>query len=408
MPIAFKCGKNDRGGCGYVAAEQWQGRCPGCGGFFDCRQINADIPGAKAADVSDGELVSLQDVVNSGDDEDDVERFVSHIEGLDFVTGGGFAQGGVYLLCGDPGAGKTTLLLYALSSLAKKSKLRVMYVTGEQSVKALAGYVRRMNLKLPASFLAIRETEQNEILDYIVEQEPNVVVIDSIQMIENIDREYEAGGAAAIRSAITELSKAAEEFNCTIIIIAHVTKEGILAGPKALEHLVDVFLYLQGSKHEQARYLKCESKNRFGETPRTARFMMTREGLVDCYREDHAEDIAAAEAEKARVAAEKATAREAAKAKRVAKKAKGKAATTKKAATKAAPKAKATPKAKAPPKPKKNDTLVDASRLAQINRVLAVACEVPDCKGQKGLACVMKKDAAMFHEWRVARSKAGA
>jgi DNA repair protein RadA/Sms len=382
VPIAFKCGKNDRGGCGYIAPEPWLGRCPGCGGFFDCRQINADIPGAKAADVSEGELVSLQDVVDSGEAEDVVERFVSHIEGLDFVTGGGFARGGIYLLCGDPGAGKTTLLLYALSSLAKKSKLRVMYVTGEQSVKALAGYVRRMQLKLPASFLAIRETEQNEILDHIVEQEPNVVVIDSIQMIENIDREYEAGSAAAIRSAIVNLSKAAEEFDCTIIIIAHVTKEGILAGPKALEHLVDVFLYLQGSKHEQARYLKCESKNRFGETPRTARFMMTREGLIDCYREDQGEGE--------KQAKDEASTHEAAKEK------------PKKMKSKTAAK-KATPATALPP-PKKNDALVDANRLAQIDRVLAIACEVPGCKGRKGLACVMKKDTAMFHEWRVTQA----
>jgi len=402
MPIAFKCGKNDRGGCGHIAPEPWQGRCPGCGGFFDCRQINADIPGAKAADVFEGELISLQDVVNSLDEnEEDVARFQTHLEGLDYVTCGGLAQGGLYLLCGDPGSGKTTLLLYALNSLAKKSKLRVMYVTGEQSVKALAGYVRRMKLTLPANFLAIRETEQNEIIDRIVDNEPNVVVIDSIQMIENMDREYEAGGAAAIKSAITELSKAAEEFNCTILIIAHVTKEGILAGPKALEHLVDVFLYLQGSKYEQARYLKCESKNRFGETPRVSRFMMTKEGLIDCYREDHAEEIAAAEAATAAKlrtakASRKAAAESSAKkpSKKPSEKPKGKA------------KRKAAPTAAA--KPKENDALVDATRLAQINRVLAVACAVPGCKGQKGLACVTKKDGGAFHEWRVAHAKAAA
>lgn len=372
MPVAYKCGKNDKGGCGYVGPEAWLGRCPGCGGFYDCRSVNLDIPGAKAGDVTEGEIVSLQDVVDSGGLDIDVPRYKTTIEGVDYVTAGGFAKAGLYLLCGDPGTGKTTLLLKALYHLAK-ARQRVLYVTGEQSVKALAGYVKRMKVKLPAHFTAVRETDLDYILDYIDDHEPNVMVLDSISTVETED--FEIGSSAAIRTAITALSKAANEHGTTIIIIAHVTKEGVLAGPKALEHLVDVFLYLAGSKYEKVRYLKCESKNRWGETPRAARFLMTQEGLVDCFKEDHPDDAkppAEAPAKAKKSAPAKAT---------------------------KAPKAKA-PAKKVKPKP---DTLVDATRLPQINVVLEMPCAVPDCQGTRGVACSTKNGTreAGFHQSRV-------
>ncbi len=385
MPVAFKCGKNDKGGCGYIAPERWLWRCPGCGGFWDCLQVNMDIPGAKSGDVVEGEIVSLQDVVDSGELDVDAPRYKTTIDGVDYVTNGGFAKAGLYLLCGDPGTGKTTLLLSALYHLAKQRQ-RVLYVTGEQSVKALAGYVKRMKLKLPAHFTAVRETDLDYILDYLDEHEPNLMVLDSISTVETED--FEIGSSAAVRTAITALSKAANEHGTTIIIIAHVTKEGVLAGPKALEHLVDVFLYLAGSKFEKVRYLKCESKNRWGETPRAARFLMTQEGLVDCFKEDHP-DAPVADTKEDRPAAT----------------AKKKRAPAKKAGS-AAPAKKAKPAAPAAKPPKKNDALVDATRLPQINVVLEMPCGVPDCQGKRGVACSTKNGTreAGFHQSRVDRA----
>lgn len=377
MPIAFKCGKNDRGGCGFVAPDPWLGRCPGCGGFFDCRQIHADIPGAKPGFIDDGELISLRDAASSVEDE--VERLTTGIEGVDYIAcKGGLAKGAVYLFCGDPGVGKTTLLLQALDNLAQKKK-RVTYVTGEMSIGDLYKYASRLKLKLPSNFTTKRERDLHEIIDLIVENEPDVLVVDSISVIEDSDREYEPGSAAAIRSAITELHGAAEEFGTTIIIIAHVTKEGILAGPKALEHLVDVFLYFQGSPYEKVRFLKCESKNRHGETPRSTRFMMTEHGLVDCFREDNPDAPSPSGPPKAK--------------------------SKTKAKAKSKKKAKSKTKKKAESLPEKTNPFVDATRIANINQVLDVVCKVPDCDGKKGVACSVKKGGARFHEWRVEKVK---
>ncbi len=376
MPKAYKCGKNNDGGCGFVGPHRWLGPCPGCGRLFDIREINMDVPGAESSTDID-EIVSIRDVIMSGHT-NQAPRLVSLMDGFDFVVGGGLVKGKTYLLCGDPGAGKTTLLLHLLLALARL-RHHTMYVTSEQFPQDIGQYMSRIvfgdkkptatQLKkaIPAHLTVRRQTDLDDLLDDLEEAAPEIAVIDSIQMISNYDNE--PGSAASIRATITALSEIAKEKDITLIIIAHVTKEGILSGPKVLEHHVDCFLFLQGSKTEVARYLKCESKNRYGQTPRTARFLMTGSGLKDCYQEDKEAEAAEAEAEAAAVevaAAEEQTKKSAAREKRI----------------------------------------VSAGTLTNIDLVLEVACEIEDCRGKKGMACSTKNGTreAGFHQSRVDRA----
>jgi RecA/RadA recombinase len=273
MPVAYKCR-----GCGIVKPLKWTFRCPGCGTFHDIRQVNEDIPGAQPSEVQDGEVVSLQDAI---DQVVEIPRIETGLLGMDYVLGNrhqvGFAKNGLYLLTGDPGSGKTTLLIQTLQAAARL-RYDALYITGEQTVGDLALRARSFG-KIPARFVAVRETDLDVILDIIDERQPAIVVVDSAQTIF-VDDELEVGGAASIKVAIRELMKAAKETNTTIIVIGHVTKGGAIGGPKALEHYVDCSFHLSGTKTSSVRTLRCDSKNRFGDTPRQARFAMADAGLV--------------------------------------------------------------------------------------------------------------------------------
>lgn len=171
----------------------------------------------------------------------------------------------------------TTVLIQTLQAAARL-RYDALYITGEQTVGDLALRARSFG-KIPARMVAVRETDLDVILDIIDERQPAIVVVDSAQTIF-VDDELEVGGAASIKVAIRELMKAAKETNTTIIVIGHVTKGGAIGGPKALEHYVDCSFHLSGTKTSKIRTLRCDSKNRFGDTPRQARFTMGDDGLT--------------------------------------------------------------------------------------------------------------------------------
>jgi len=281
IKMAYRCRD-----CHHVKAVKWRMRCPGCGGFFNIEMVpaaNVD-GGGEAVEPEDGDVMTLRDAINCAVE---VPRIKTGIDAIDHVLGGGFARNGIYLLCGDPGAGKTTVVLQSFLAISKQ-KHPTLYVTGEQTISDVALRARSFG-KFPARMMVTRETDLYGILDTIDDNEPEVVAIDSAQTLY-IDDDYEVGSAATIKKAIRELTEYAKERKVAIVIIGHVTKGGGIAGPRTLEHYVDCNLYLSGNKFSQVRVLRCDSKNRYGETPREARFVMTEHGLVPAPPEEPPED----------------------------------------------------------------------------------------------------------------------
>lgn len=247
------------------------------------------MEGAEETEPVDGEVISLQDAINHVVA---VPRIETGIVGIDYVVGnrteGGFAQNGLYLLCGDPGGGKTTLLLQAFLGIAKR-RYPALFITGEQEVKDVA--VRAKNFgKFPGKMMIAKETDLDTILDIIEEHEPAIVGIDSAQTLF-VDEDFEIGGGSTIKIAIRELKKIAKQRDVAVVIIGHITKGGAISGPRALEYFVDCNLYLSGRKNDNRRTLKCEFKNRYGETPRQAEFIMTEAGLVPAPEVDEEEQL---------------------------------------------------------------------------------------------------------------------
>lgn len=304
MPVAYECR-----GCGMARPEHWTGpccdhapifkpsdcrdlKCRGCHRRYDTRRVQSSIPGAKLEEPIDGQVMSLQDAVEGAIE---YPRIETGIAGFDYVFGDdkgaiGMVPGSVVLVCGSPGGGKTTLLLGVLQALARQ-RYDVLYVTGEESMNQLGRRAKSLG-KFPARFRAVHETDLDTILDQFDDVAPDAFVADSIQKIR-VGDDYEPESPASIKYAIEELGSYAKREHAIAFIIGHITKDGAIRGAKTLEHDVDVVLYLENlginpngskkKKKDSRRLLRCDSKNRFGETPRAAPFEMTGQGLRDLY-----------------------------------------------------------------------------------------------------------------------------
>ena len=205
----------------------------------------------------------------------DIERTPTGIEELDRVLGGGIVEGGVVLIGGDPGIGKSTLLLQALDALSRRMK--TLYVTGEESGAQVA--LRSRRLGLPASQVRVlAEIQLEKILASIAVEQPAVVVIDSIQTVYSEQLSSAPGSVAQVRECAAQLTRAAKASGVTIVLVGHVTKEGTLAGPRVLEHIVDTVLYFEGDTHSAYRLVRA-FKNRFGAVNEIGVFAMTERGL---------------------------------------------------------------------------------------------------------------------------------
>ncbi|MEO0123256.1 MAG: DNA repair protein RadA [candidate division WOR-3 bacterium] len=253
--------------CGAVSPK-WLGRCPNCGAFNTMVEERVDKVETAAKKV--------KPVVLSSVPYEDYRRRSVGIGEMDRVLGGGLVSGSLILLGGDPGIGKSTLMLQ-ISDFVSKNGGKILYVSGEESSSQIR--LRAERLGMSADNISIlAETELNSILSVAEEVKPDLMVIDSIQTIYKSEISSAPGSVAQVRECGGDIMRFAKAYNITTVIIGHVTKFGVIAGPKTLEHIVDTVLYFEGDKEGQFRILRA-IKNRFGATNELGIFEMTDSGL---------------------------------------------------------------------------------------------------------------------------------
>jgi len=259
--------------CGGTTPK-WLGQCPHCQAWNTL--IETAAPSASAGKNRFEALARSAPVARLADIEaQDIERTPTGLEELDRVLGGGIVPGGVVLIGGDPGIGKSTLLLQAAESLS--TQLNVLYVTGEESGAQVAMRARRLGLS-GAQVQVLAEIQLERILAAIAQHEPAFVIIDSIQTLYSEQLTSAPGSVAQVRECAAHLTRTAKATGCAMVLVGHVTKEGALAGPRVLEHIVDTVLYFEGDTHSSFRLVRA-IKNRFGAVNEIGVFAMTERGL---------------------------------------------------------------------------------------------------------------------------------
>ena len=257
--------------CGHEESK-WLGQCPMCkewNTFAEEKVVS--IKGQKSSGEKQVQAVTLSSVTT---DED--ERMKTELVELDRVLGGGIVPGSLVLVGGDPGIGKSTLLLQVCQKLSAMNK-KVLYISGEESLKQIKLRANRMG-EFSENLLC--ETSLNLIQTAIEREKPDVVVIDSIQTMYNEEIGSAPGSVSQVRESTNVFMQLAKGMNIAIFIVGHVTKEGTVAGPRVLEHMVDTVLYFEGDRHASYRILR-GVKNRFGSTNEIGVFEMRKEGLVE-------------------------------------------------------------------------------------------------------------------------------
>jgi DNA repair protein RadA/Sms len=260
--------------CGGTA-PRWLGQCPSCKAWNTLEETVAE-PAAGAGKNRFQALATSQPVTTLSEVEAaDVERTPTGLDELDRVLGGGVVEGGVVLIGGDPGIGKSTLLLQALDALS--GRMKVLYVTGEESTAQVALRARRLGLP-GTQVRVLAEIHLEKILATLQHEQPAFCVIDSIQTLYSDQLSSAPGSVAQVRECAAQLTRTAKSGGCAIVLVGHVTKEGALAGPRVLEHIVDTVLYFEGDTHSSFRLVRA-IKNRFGAVNEIGVFAMTEKGL---------------------------------------------------------------------------------------------------------------------------------
>lgn len=264
--------------CGHEESK-WLGQCPACKEWntFVEEKVTVSRGSTSAASEAGKERVSKVVTLSSVSVEED-ERIRTGIAELDRVLGGGIVQGSLVLVGGDPGIGKSTLLLQVCQRLSDGGK-NVLYISGEESGKQIKLRANRMGTFSEHLYL-LCETNLELIRQTIERQKPDMVVIDSIQTMYNEEVSSAPGSVSQVRESTNILMQLAKGMNISIFIVGHVTKEGTVAGPRVLEHMVDTVLYFEGDRHASYRILR-GVKNRFGSTNEIGVFEMRKEGLVE-------------------------------------------------------------------------------------------------------------------------------
>ncbi|MGB9857267.1 MAG: DNA repair protein RadA [Dictyoglomaceae bacterium] len=258
--------------CGYESIG-WFGKCPNCGSFGSFIEVREDNIVVKEEKEKKVKLFSLEDITS-----EESKRIVSGIREFDNLLGGGIVPGSLLLLAGEPGIGKSTLLLQLAFSLQERD-YPVLYVSAEESLSQVKFRAERISTKVPpVKFLS--ENELENILEVLDSEKFSLVIIDSIQTIYSNSFSTSPGGIVQVRECTTKLMNFAKKTDTAIFLVGHITKEGDIAGPKTLEHLVDVVLYLEGDRYQDLRVLRA-IKNRFGPTNDLALYEMRDIGLVE-------------------------------------------------------------------------------------------------------------------------------
>jgi DNA repair protein RadA/Sms len=262
----------------YVCAEcggtspKWQGQCPQCSAWNTLSEAPHEVAAAArfASIAPTAEVVTLGDIAAT-----ELPRESTGLAEFDRVLGGGIVPGGVVLIGGDPGIGKSTLLLQALAVMAQRMK--VLYVSGEESAAQVALRARRLGVEGQRVRL-MAEIALERILAALETERPQVAVIDSIQTLYSGELQSAPGSVAQVRECAAQLTRAAKRSGVSLVLVGHVTKEGALAGPRVLEHMVDTVLYFEGDPHSSFRLVRAV-KNRYGAVNELGVFAMTDRGL---------------------------------------------------------------------------------------------------------------------------------
>lgn len=259
--------------CGHEE-NKWLGQCPMCKEWNTF--VEEKITSAKAGAVKEAKSAQVVTLTSVSTQEDD--RMKTTINELDRVLGGGIVPGSLVLVGGDPGIGKSTLLLQVCQKLSDDKK-KVLYISGEESLKQIKLRANRMG-EFSENLYLLCETNLDIIRSVIETQKPEAVIIDSIQTMYNEEVGSAPGSVSQVRESTNVLMQLAKGLNISIFIVGHVTKEGTVAGPRVLEHMVDTVLYFEGDRHASYRILR-GVKNRFGSTNEIGVFEMRKNGLTE-------------------------------------------------------------------------------------------------------------------------------
>ncbi len=281
MRTSFVCQE-----CGYDTPS-WMGKCPECGAWnslkeFKIQNAEQKAGGTIGAVLNDAKPQKLQDIVYS-----DKSRIQTKLQELNTVLGGGIVKGSASLIAGDPGVGKSTLLLQLALSLAKDGK-KILYVSGEESVEQVKMRAVRIknkevgikNKEDDENLFLISLTDTDAIVGQIEEMKPELVIVDSIQTIESQNVAGLSGSVGQVRYGALQFVRCAKQNNIPVILVGHVTKEGMVAGPMVLSHMVDTVLFLEGEKFAKTRILR-SLKNRFGPVDEVGIFLMEEDGMIE-------------------------------------------------------------------------------------------------------------------------------
>ncbi len=259
--------------CGYESPK-WNGCCPSCG---EWNTMNEEIvSNIRSQSVATPTAVAVSQKINEIDTEDEL-RFSTGMAELDRVLGGGIVNGSLVLLSGDPGIGKSTILLQICEYLGKS--LSILYISGEESARQIKLRADRLGVKTD-NLNVMTSIDVSGIIEYIKTTKPQLVIVDSIQTMNLAELNSSPGSVTQVRESTNAFMHCAKDYSIPIIIVGHVNKDGNIAGPKVLEHIVDCVLYFEGERHLSYRILRA-IKNRYGSTNEIGVFEMLDHGLVE-------------------------------------------------------------------------------------------------------------------------------